>query len=105
MMHILYVPAPPDFSYAATIGSHGWRRLAPFAFDEASGTLTRVQRLDGGELCLLRINPDTESLRVEVEGNPALSEAQTEQISRAVRTIFSLDWDLSAVYNAFRDHP
>jgi N-glycosylase/DNA lyase len=38
---------PPVFSLPETVVSHGWYRLPPFRWDEASGTLERTELLDG----------------------------------------------------------
>lgn len=101
MTEIINIPTPADFSYSATINSHGWLRLAPFSHDDAAGILTRAHRLDDGQPALLRI---CDGLEVEVEGVNKLTNPQREQIIRDVRMMFSLDWDLSKFYKAIRKH-
>ena len=99
MTEIIQIPTPKDFSYGATINSHGWLRLAPFSYEDGTAILTRVHRLDSGQPVLLHI---CDGLEVKVEGAKRLTDPQREQIVRDVRVMFSLDWDLSKFYKAIR---
>ncbi len=101
MIELISVAAPDDFNFQATIGSHGWLRLAPFSYEESPGRLTRVHQLETGETVLLRM---TSGLRVEVEGMTYLTDAARLQIERDVRIMFSLDWDLKPFYQMMRQH-
>ena len=52
----MHIPTPADFSYPATVGSHGWLSLDPFSYSEASGILLRIHQLDDGNVVRLNIS-------------------------------------------------
>lgn len=101
MTESIDIPTPDDFSFASTIGSHGWLSLAPFSYDQESGVLSRIHQVDGGKCVLLRIS---DGLKIEVEGTKKLNTSHRAQIERDVRMMFSLDWDLRKFYRAIRKH-
>lgn len=41
---------PDDFDFSATVWSHGWCKLAPYAWDPDSAELARPHRLPGGRV-------------------------------------------------------
>jgi len=97
-MQIL-LKTPPDFQYAATMGSHGWRRLAPFSYDDTTRILTRIERLDDGTLVKLSLQEaEDNNALIHVDGVHDLSAAQQARIETRVSRWLSLHWDLSAFY-------
>ena len=50
---------PPDFQFEATIFSHGWCQLPPFAFQRDPGAqLSRIQQLADGTLVQFTLEAD-----------------------------------------------
>jgi 3-methyladenine DNA glycosylase/8-oxoguanine DNA glycosylase len=78
-------------------------RLAPFGQDEATGGLTRLERLESGCVVSLLIQDAGDS--VCVEATPSLSQAEREEASRKVRWMLGLDQDLSGFYAVAREEP
>jgi len=48
----IVIPTPPDFSFVEAVSAHGWRRLAPFVWDEHTQTLERAEALPTGVVLL-----------------------------------------------------
>ncbi len=94
-------PAPP-FDFAAAAFSHGWARLAPNSWDEAARVLSRVERLDAGQIVDLRImgTGDTQQPLVAIEvGHAApLSAADRAETERKVGHMLRIDEDFSHFY-------
>ena len=106
MPHLL-VTAPPGFRFLPTVLSHGWCVLPPFAYDEASATLSRWERLSDGSIVqlALRKGEDAETVDVDVSGLDALSAAQADEIRVVVARILSFEQPLQAFYDLVRDRP
>jgi len=85
------LPTPADFSFSQTVHSHGWRHLLPFAWDEDSQTLERVERLSTGEVVLLQVRESGGQIAVEGADRP-------EEIARRVRRMLQLDIALDAFH-------
>ncbi|MEX0748301.1 MAG: hypothetical protein WD275_09900 [Rhodothermales bacterium] len=106
-MTTISIPTPPGFRYDATLMSHGWIMLEPFSYDEGLTELQRILQLGSGRVVRLSIRRGAGD-RLHVSGTPrvgesdALSEADREDLSHAVRHIFNLDLDLSAFYASLR---
>ncbi|MDY6876118.1 MAG: hypothetical protein SWK90_07965 [Chloroflexota bacterium] len=83
----------PPFSLPAVVRSHGWIRLPPFCEDERTGGLTYVERLDAGRVAEMLIQEATGGVSVEVDG--PLSEAERDEIARAVEWMLGLGQDFS----------
>ena len=62
----LTLPAPPGFSLAATVESHGGAFLAPFRWDTAEATLLWPERLAPGRSILLEIREALDPAAVQV---------------------------------------
>jgi 3-methyladenine DNA glycosylase/8-oxoguanine DNA glycosylase len=97
------LPAKQPFNFRSVIGSHGWYQLSPFAFDDSTGLLTYVLRLDSGRVVELRLRAADGGLSAETDG--PLTPAERDQVARAVSWMFGLDLDLSAFYAAVRHEP
>ena len=106
----IHIPTPADFSYQATVGSHGWLSLAPFSYSELTGVLSRIHQLDDGKVVELNISASagdeatSSGLIATVNGLRSLTDLQQGQVIRDVRLMFSLDWDLAPFYQAMRGH-
>lgn len=99
----LTLPVHPPFSLSSVITSHGWARLAPFGVDEPDRELTRVERLDSGQVVSLSIRMVDD--KVCVESDEALDSAGRKEIARRVAWMLGLDQDLSAFYALVRGEP
>jgi 3-methyladenine DNA glycosylase/8-oxoguanine DNA glycosylase len=99
----LSVTVPADFSFAATIDSHGWLQLPPYRYDESTQTLHRLHRLEDGTLARLAMTGEPQHIRVEVDSAAPLTPEQQTAIQQSVRRIFALDWNLAEFYAAMRD--
>jgi len=97
------LPAKQPFNFRSVVGSHGWYQLSPFAFDDTSGLLTYVLRLDADRVVELRLRPADGGLSAGTDA--ALSAPERDQVARAVSWMFGLDLDLSAFYAAVRHEP
>ena len=78
-------PTPP-FDFAAAAFSHGWARLAPNSWDEATRVLGRVEQLDSGQVVDLRISDTGDALQpliaIDVLSAAPLSAADRVEITR-----------------------
>jgi len=127
----LLLDTPSDFNFTGTVGAHGWRRLAPFSWDEGGQCLRRVERLCGGRvLCLsLTMTGETEPagggddghdgprrggrrdlqggrLQVAWENTPgvSLSDRERDEVARRVRRMLRLDEDFTGFWRLCRRH-
>jgi len=92
------IAAPKGFNYHLTVQSHGWYNLAPFKFDETTGTL-RYVFAEGG-----KSKPVTAA--VESKGRTLMitldrSVSDRSPILDKIRHIFRLDDDLTGFYEGF----
>ncbi len=98
------IVTPTDFSFVATIDSHGWRDLTPFQYDTETQTLTRVHAL-ADTMVTLTITATNSALHVSVSGIESLTDAHTNDLMQAIRRIFCLDWQVQTFYSFLRDYP
>ena len=98
-MHVPIV-TPADFSFTETLSAHGWRRLAPFAWDEDTLALEHVGETEGGAALWLRLRKAEGRVVVDAEG-----EADEEEIIRRVRRMLQLDLPLDAFHAYCRSRP
>ena len=94
------ISAPPDFSFAETVSAHGWRRLAPFGWDEDAQTLTRVEELGGGQVVRLRLHAGEGRVLVDA-GTPT----DAAELTRRVRRMLQLDLPLEEFHAYCRTRP
>ena len=100
----LEIATPADFSFAATVFSHGWRNLAPFEYDREAGTLSRTERLPTGGLAVVRMSAGEGGVvAVTAKATRRLDEADAGFVRRAVSRCLSLDRDLAGFYGAIGD--
>ena len=101
-MTSLQLPARPPFNFRSVVDSHGWRQLAPFAYDEDIQTLGYTLRLAKGRVIELKLRAGLGGLIVETAG---LSKAEQNEVTEAVSWMFGLDQNFSAFYAASRLEP
>lgn len=95
MPSTLYIDIPEDFSFRATVYSHGWCELAPFALDTDKWRLSYVFT-DGKNVTPATIYEEEKRLGIDL----ANMKIKPEKIIRDVRHILRLDDDLSGFYAA-----
>jgi len=95
MPSTLYIEIPEDFSFRATVYSHGWCELAPFSLDVDSWRLSYVFS-DGKNSTPATIFEERTKLRIDL----ANGKIKPEKIIRDIRHILRLDDDLSGLYAA-----
>jgi 3-methyladenine DNA glycosylase/8-oxoguanine DNA glycosylase len=97
------------FNLWATARSHGWSSLAPYTWDEAAGTLARIDRLPNGRVYRLQLadGPATSgrmaSVRLSVHPTPPAGDLTTLQLR--ARRVLRLDEDLGAFHRLCRADP
>ena len=101
----LKIETPSDFSFAATVFSHGWRNLAPFEYDRESGVLSRTERLPGGGLAVVSMSSGEGRVSVEATSKRTLDESDALFIRRVVSRCLGLDRDLAGFYAAIEGEP
>ena len=93
MKKTLEIGMPGNFSFRATVYSHGWSELAPFALDEEAWRLSYVFS-DGKRVVPGVIFEDGGRLRIEL----ASGSIKDERIIADVRHLLRLDDDLDEFY-------
>lgn len=100
--HHLEEVAPPPFDFEATALEHGWVALHPFLWRPEAAELSRVHRLESGQVvrvCMQGKGSDTQPVvGIRVEAAALLGPAEEAEIRRAVRRMLRLDEDLSELY-------
>jgi 3-methyladenine DNA glycosylase/8-oxoguanine DNA glycosylase len=99
MPSTLYIDIPENFSFRATVYSHGWCELAPFALDTENWRLSYVFS-DGKNAVPATIFEEKKKLRIDLANN----KVKADKILRDVRHILRLDDDLSGLYAAVADN-
>lgn len=96
------INAQSQFDFRATVLSHGWCMLAPFAWDETSGTLGYAWRNSASEVMRLSLSAAPSGVLVIVPDHDALSATLRAEVTAVVRQMLHLDWDLGEFYTAMR---
>ncbi|BDI29716.1 hypothetical protein CCAX7_17670 [Capsulimonas corticalis] len=84
---LIEIPVAPDFSFHETVSSHGWRRLAPFHWDEEPAVLERIEALNDGSVVHLKIQSEGSTVIVATTSE----ETDGAEIARRVRRMLQLD--------------
>ena len=95
MKNSLEIRVPDNFSFRATVYSHGWSELRPFELDEENWRLRYVFS-DGNAAVAGVIFEDNGRLRIDL----ASSAIKTEKVLADVRHLLRLDDDLDGFYRA-----
>ena len=91
------LPAPPAFSFPATVQSHGWYLLAPFRWSSDQEVLRRPEKI-GSRVFELEIQRHPDGL--EIRGAP-----MSVDLERRMRRMFQLDVDVSGFLEMSSDSP
>jgi N-glycosylase/DNA lyase len=94
MKNTVFIKAPADFSFKATINSHGWRELAPFEINEERLRLSYVFRGADNTAVVGVISADGDQIRVDL----ADSTLDAETVANVTRHLLRLDEDLGGFY-------
>jgi 3-methyladenine DNA glycosylase/8-oxoguanine DNA glycosylase len=86
------IPTPPDFDFAATVDSHGWRRLAPFEWRAEEEILVRAEEV-GNSTVELELSHRDHVLTVRADRS--LSQPAQKQIRARCRRMLQLDVSLA----------
>jgi len=96
------LPARKPFNFMSVINSHGWRQLAPFAYDEATHTLGYTLQLANARVIELNLRGGKDGVGVETD---KLNKTEQKEVADAVNWMFGLDMDFSNFYAASRYEP
>ena len=78
------IQTPDDFSFAETTSAHGWRGLAPFAWNDEESSLEYIHQYPSGRTSSIRIS--------EINGEVIVdSNADPEETMAVVRRMLQLD--------------
>ncbi len=95
--------AHPPFYLPTIVRSHGWVQLDPFDWDDDSGRLTRIERLDSGRVVEVRVQAADGG--VCVEADDSLNEAERDEVACKVEWMLGLRQDFSTFYALAREEP
>jgi 3-methyladenine DNA glycosylase/8-oxoguanine DNA glycosylase len=100
---ILTLVARPPFNFRSVVHSHGWYQLAPWEWDDAAQTLSRVERLASERVVLLRFRAAGDGLAVETQDRLTLRERG--EVERKSAWMFALEADFTAFYTRADTEP
>ena len=99
----ILIATAPQFSFGATVPSHGWLMLAPYRWDANTSTLRYVVQTGAGNVLRLVMREAEGGVRVDLPDCQRLSPALASEIGAAVRRMLNIDWDLRPFYAAMRE--
>lgn len=103
--HLSFIlPTPTDFSFQETVSAHGWRRLAPFVWNETDRTLERVEELPTG-VVLIQMSSAEKGVQVKVQNEELEEKATEKEIVRRVRRMLQIDLSLEEFHAYCRTSP
>lgn len=101
MLKTIFIEAPKDFSFKATLYSHGWCELAPFQIDEINWRLDYVFTDANGKNAVHGvISEEDKSIRIDL----ANGKLDAVRIENDVRHLLRLDDDLNGFYEKIAKH-
>ncbi len=99
------IETPCDFSFLATLHSHGWVQLAPFLYDPVNRRLDYPVNSKGVE-CLISLGFDSDnSIILEVNSDNAIGKLELSEINRLVLRIFGLHNDIGDLHRLVNKFP
>jgi 3-methyladenine DNA glycosylase/8-oxoguanine DNA glycosylase len=96
------LPARKPFNFLSVVKSHGWYQLAPFQFDEESGTLHYILQLANGRVIELKLREGGDGIQIATD---KLDKTERKEVTDRVNWMFGLDMDFSRFYGASRGEP
>lgn len=100
MKDTLFIKTPENFSFKATVYSHGWCELAPFDLDVENWRLSYVFLDRKNNAIPAVISEEKEKISIEV----SVSNVDTENIVASTRHLLRLDDDLTGFYDSIIGH-
>lgn len=101
MPKTVFIETPANFSFRATIYSHGWCELHPFEIDDVNWRLSYVFSGNGPEAFTPGIiSEEAGRLRIDL----ANSKVDTAAVERVTRHLLRLDDDLGHFYQTISGH-
>lgn len=97
---MIHIDVPEHFSFKATVYSHGWCELAPFALDEENWRLSYVFRDAQNRVVPGVISEENGSIRIDVSAE----DFDADKIVEDTRHILRLDDDLDGFYHSLSGH-
>ena len=88
---------PRNFSFVATVESHGWLRLAPFRWSAGERVLRRKEALPGG---IVELAISMQRGKLHVAGAP-----ESDELRKRITRMFQLDVDLGEFHELARTSP
>ena len=101
----IVIRTAPQFSFERTVLSHGWLMLPPFSWDQQRGILSYVFQNADRDVLRLRMRATAGGVAIDSPDCELASAGLRAEVSRAVKRMLNIDWDLSAFYAAMAAHP
>ena len=98
----LDLPARKPFNFLSVVNSHGWRQLAPFAYDETTNTLDYILQLSNARVIELKLRDGKDGVSIETA---KLNKAEQKEVTDKVAWMFGLNMEFSNFYAALRLEP
>lgn len=100
MSSTIFIDSPEDFSFKATLYSHGWCELAPFEIDDVNWRLNYVFSDAKGRAVSAVISEERGKIRID----PANSKLDPAAVAKDTRHLLRLDDDLRGFYDKIAKH-
>ncbi len=99
MSNQINIPRPKKFSFLDTVNGHGWSDLLPFYFDEGTGRLHYVFRIEkSGKPVAANIKDDGKTIIIETD----CADTDIDDVAQTVRHIMRFDDDLDDFYSTIK---
>jgi len=96
----VYIDIPDDFSFKATVYSHGWCELAPFELDVENWRLSYVFRDKKNGAVPAVISEENGKIRIDIDS----TDVDAEFVVNETRHLLRLDDDLDGFYASITGH-
>jgi len=93
---------PSNYNLAATVRSHGWIQMTPFAETHDQG-LAYIIRLSTGTVLRFEVNTCPDGLSVDTSSS--LTSSETAELSRTITWMLDLDQNFTEFYILARQEP
>ncbi|CAN5349793.1 hypothetical protein BH10ACI3_BH10ACI3_25230 [soil metagenome] len=100
MPKTVFIDIPDNFSFKATVYSHGWCELAPFHLDVENWRLSYVFSDEYGNALPALISEESRKIRIDLENG----RADADKVIAATRHLLRLDDDLDGLYASIAGH-
>lgn len=100
MPNPIFIDVSEDFSFNATVYSHGWCELAPFKLDVENWQLSYVFRGENGSAVSGMMREIGGKIRIDLD----TANVSVEAVASQARHLLRLDEDLSGLYDSVAGH-